>query len=88
MNLYHGSNTFFEEFDFDKSLSDFPQIHLTPHKQYAIDYALYKTENFGGTPYLYTVEVELYKDREYNEAMCNMIYGSYAILKIIKSEKL
>lgn len=77
MNYYHGSPIFFKEFD--KNVQ--PLIHLTPHIDYAMNFALKDDVDYG---YLYEISVEGYEDKEYNEGMVNMtIQSDSPIIKIV-----
>jgi len=81
MNYYHGSNKFFKEFDLDKCNKDFyTVVHLTPHKQYAINFA----NNLEGPSHLYEVSVKGQETIEYREFMMNQSYASLDKLKIVK----
>lgn len=86
MLLYHGSNKLFDDFDFNKA--ETKTICLSPHIEYARDYAFLKVEKFGGTPYLYEVEEECHKNINYKDYMQNISFGDKAKLKIVNVIKL
>ena len=91
MNLYHGSNVLFDEFNKNTV------IHLAPSIDYAINYAFYKVDKFGGIAYLYVIEYENYKNisytkymenfRIYNTNECSMIFKIINKYKIISKIK-
>lgn len=89
MLYYHGSDQKFDEFDISKAGtglgSSAKVIHLTPHKEYAID--CIKRLGRGNKGYLYTVQVIGQEETKLSITAQNICFGSNKGLVILEREE-
>ena len=84
MNYYHGSPFKFDKFDFSKSKSPQKTMHITPHLEYAKQFAI----NENGKGYVYTIIIKSEDPNiEYNQYMSNVSFRSDFDLEIINIEE-
>lgn len=81
MNYFHGSGQLFSQFDREKSKDIIKCVHLTPHKEYALSFAISnRIDNNPG--YVYEVEVEG-DNSNYSETGQTIRFADLTRLKII-----